>query len=129
MLFWAAATAAALALATLASAWLAGQAGGDSTLRQRFVELGYLTMPVALVSLVIGLGSRLFEPLAALGDGAPAQARQALFLIAVAWSLHLGNRILALQGVPARSRWRPLLPSMAGIGAVGLSWWAAIFGL
>ncbi|WP_200380158.1 4Fe-4S binding protein [Rubrivivax gelatinosus] len=129
MLFWAAATAAMLALATAISAWLAGQAGADGTLRSRFVELGYLTMPVALVSLVIGLGSRLFEPLQALGEAAPGHAKQALFGLAVLWSLHLGNRILALQGVPAAARWRPLLPSMAGIGAVGLSWWAAIFGL
>jgi len=119
-----------LALTTWLSAWLAGRAGGDSTLRRRFVELGYQYAPVAMVSLVIGLGGELFEMLRYFGMGSEGigYVKGVLFLASLVWSIHLGNRILARQGLNAIKRWIPLLPGLAGSLVVGLAWWPAIFG-
>lgn len=115
---------------TALAAYLAGRVGGDGTLRQRFTELGYQYAPVAMGSLIIGLGSALFEPIkeTALGPAGAQGAKAALFLLAVAWSLRLGERLLARQGVPPGRRWLPLLPGMAGSLLVGAAWWPAIFG-
>lgn len=116
---------------TAAAARLSGLMGGDGDFRQRFRELGYQYAPVAMVSLIIGLGSMLFEPLAAtpLGPAGAQGAKALLFCIGVAWSVRLGERILARQGVAARKRWLPLLPGLVGSAVVGLCWWPAIFGL
>jgi 4Fe-4S binding domain len=113
-----------LAGLTAAAAFLAGRAGADGTFRQRFTELGYQYAPVAMVSLVISLGGKLFEPLAAIN--AVHGAKGLLFLLGLLWSIYLGRRILARQGT---HRWLPLLPGLLGSLAVGLGWGPAIFGL
>ena len=115
----------ALGLLTAASAWLAGRAGAGSPFRARFVELGYQYAPVAMVSLVVGLGGALFQPL---GDLAGA-AKGMLFVAGIAWSLWLGWRILAVQGITGAARALPLVPGLVGTVAVALAWWPAIFGL
>jgi len=120
---------AVLAMTTWVAAWLAGRNGGDQTQHRRFVELGYQYTPVAMVSLVIGLGAALFEPLALLDSALPGLVKSALFLAGFAWSLWLGNRILRHQGVVAVRRWIPLLPGLSGSLFVGLAWWPGIFGL
>jgi hypothetical protein len=56
MLGFAALLTALLGGTTLASAWLSRRAGGTMGLRQRFTELGYQYAPIAMLSLVIGLG-------------------------------------------------------------------------
>lgn len=129
MLSWMAVLGAVLAALTAMAARLAGLMGGDGSFGQRFTELGYQYAPVALVSLVIGLGGMLFEPLRAtpLGAGGILAVKGALFLSGVAWSIQLGERLLARQGVPPRRRWLPLLPGLAGSCAVGFAWWPAIF--
>lgn len=121
---------AVLAALTAMAARLAGLAGSDGSFTQRFTELGYQYAPVALVSLVIGLGGMLFEPIRATPLGAEGiqMVKGALFLLGVAWSIQLGERILARQGVAFRRRWLPLLPGLAGSGIVGYAWWLAIFG-
>jgi hypothetical protein len=106
--------AALLGLLTKASSWLSGV---------RFVELGYLYAPVAMVSLVVGLGGMLFRPL---GDMAGA-AKGALFLAGIAWSLWLGWRIAAACP-PFRRAWA-LAPAALGVVAIALGWWPAIFGV
>lgn len=113
------------------SAWLSGRLGGDRTGRDRFSELAYQYAPVAMVSMIIGLGGELFEGLRLLGlDGRGiGYVKGVLFILSILWSLHLGRRILAGQGV---SGWRalpPLLPGAAGSLAVAALWWPAIFGL
>lgn len=129
MLAWMIALAALLATTTGLAAWIAGKAGGDSNFGRRFTELGYQYAPVAMVSLIIGLGAMLFEPLkeSALGVGGMQTVKAALFLGGVAWSLWLGQKILARQGVPARRRWLPLLPGLAGSLLIGACWSLAIF--
>lgn len=116
---------------TAAAARLSGLVGGDGSLRQRFTELSYQYAPVAMVSLIVGLGSMLFEPigLTPLGSTGVQGAKALLFVAGAVWSVRLGERILAHQGVPVHRRWLPLLPGLAGSALVGLAWWPAIFGL
>ena len=123
--------AAVLGFTTWFAAWLSGKQGGDRKLRERFVELGYQYTPVAMVSLVIGLGATLFESLRAVGlDSADiAWVKVALFLGGFLWSIWLGNRILGAQGVSAARRWLPLVPGVAGSLIVGAAWWPGIFGV
>ena len=116
---------------TACASLLAGQAGADGTFRSRFTELGYQYAPVAMVSLIIGLGGKLFEPLALLSQNVNGShaAKGGLFLLGLLWSVYLGERILARQGVAPIRRWIPLIPGLIGTLAVGFGWWPAIFGL
>lgn len=130
MLGVAAALTALLAATTGASAWLAGRAGGDRTFPEQFTELGYPLFPVAMVSLLVGLGGKLFTGL--VDAGVPAAVvgtvKGGLFAAGLAWSLVLAHRILARQGVAPGRRWLPMIPGGAGSLAVALAWWPAIFG-
>lgn len=129
MLFWTLAITVVLGAATAATAWLSGRVGGDSNFKKRFVELGYQFLPVAMVSLLLGLGGELFENLAYLGLGATGIGivKGLLFAGGCLWSLYLSQRLLARQGVAAMSRWLPMLPGVAGILAVGAAWYPALF--
>lgn len=109
-----------LAVTTSAAAAIAGPG-----FRARFVELGYQYAPVAMVSLVVGLGGMLFQPLGAQAGA----AKGALFVIGVIWSLWLAWRILAAQGVAPARRLAATIPGLAGTLAIALAWWPAIFGL
>jgi hypothetical protein len=129
MLGWLVLITAVLSATTLAAAWLAGRVGGVGTLSRRFVELGYQYAPVAMVSLLVGLAGGLFRNLHYLGldDGGIALVKAALFAAGALWSLYLGWRLLAAQGIPGRWRWLPLLPGATGSLAVGAAWYPAIF--
>lgn len=128
MVAWAAGTALVLSLTTLAASFLAGEAKADGSLYSRFLELGYQYAPVCLVSLVIGLGNKLFPPLAYLHPTLPALTQKLFFFAGFLWSLWLGWQILARQQLAANQRVLPLLPGVIGSVAVGLAWWVAIFG-
>ncbi|HEY0836063.1 MAG TPA: 4Fe-4S binding protein [Azospirillum sp.] len=125
MLVVMAAMTAALGALTAASAWLAGRLGAPLPFRSRFVELGYQYAPVAMVSLVVGLGGTLFEPLGTLAGA----AKGVLFVLGILWSLWLGWRILAVQGLGKAPRLLALAPGLIGTVSVALAWWPAIFGL
>jgi len=118
-----------LALTTVAAAWLSEKIGGDLDLRKRFVELGYQYAPVAMVSLVIGLGGEMFEILRFAGlDGTGiGYVKGGFFGVGLLWSVFLGYRILARQSVPASRRWLPLGPGVLGSLLVAALWWPAIF--
>jgi hypothetical protein len=122
---------AVLAALTALSSWLAGRLGADNDGRRRLLELAYAYMPVAMVSLVIGLGGKLFDALALTGLPAPAVAgiKVGLFALSVIWSFALGRRLLGVQGLAGVRRWAALVPTVAGIGVIGLAWWPAIFGV
>jgi len=128
MSVWMVGIAVLLSLTTALAAALAGRLGATGGFGQRFVELGYQYAPVAMVSLIIGLGTELFAPLEQLHAQAPGMAKGILFSVSLLWSLRLGERILSHQGVAGRQRLLPLLPGLAGSMAVGLAWWPAIFG-
>jgi len=128
--FWTLAAVVVLGLTTLLCAWLSGRCGGTPGLRQRFTELGYQYAPVAMFSLIIGLGGELFTPLANIGLGTEdvALLKGALLSAALVWSVYLGYRILQNQGVSRRGRWLSLLPGVTGSLAVASAWWPAIVG-
>lgn len=129
MLAWTLGMTALLCAATAGSAWLSGRLGGDRDFHRRFVELGYQFLPIAMVSLLLGLGGGLFSLLAAsgLGAGMTAAVKTGLFCTGGLWSLYLGERLLARQGVPARWRWLALLPGLLGSLAIGAAWYPAVF--
>lgn len=131
MLGFAVLTTAALAALTTASGWIGGRLGADLDLRRRTVELAYAYMPVAMVSLVIGLGAKLFNVISQSGvpSSTVADGKAALFALSVIWSLMLGHRLLGAQGLSGVRRWTTLIPMIVGIGLIGLAWWPAIFGL
>ena len=131
MLACAAAVSAALFALTAASSWIAGRLGADLGFRQRVVEHAYAYMPVAMVSLVIGLGGKLFDalPLAGVPASLVPATKLVLFALGMAWSLWLGRRLLGSEGLLGAKRSVALLPLLAGIGLTGLVWWPAIFGL
>jgi hypothetical protein len=82
-----------------------------------------------MVSLILGLGGELFEPLKQFGLNSQdiAYVKASLFLPSIVWSLYLGDRILCNQGVVARYRWIPLFPSVMGSLILALAWWPALF--
>ena len=123
--------AAVLTLLTALSSGLSGRLGADLDGRRRFVEQAYAYMPVAMVSLVVGLGGELFDALAQAGlpMRAVALVKVALFALGMVWSIALGRRLLGAQGLAGLRRCLALLPLLAGVGLVGLAWWPAIFGL
>lgn len=114
---------------TSLSAWLSGRAGGDVSNKQRFTELGYQYAPVAMVSLILGLGAELFEPLRLLGLESQhlAAIKASLFVPAILWSIYLGDRILSRQGLKKNIRWLPLIPGIVGSVLVAFAWWPALF--
>ncbi len=118
-----------LGLTTAFAAWLARRQGGARGFRPAFVELGYQYAPVAMVSLVLGLGAALFEPLSALDPALPGLVKGTLFAAGLLWSLWLGDRILKGQGLTGGRRWLPALPGILGSLAVGAAWWPGVFGV
>ncbi|MBI3756052.1 MAG: 4Fe-4S binding protein [Deltaproteobacteria bacterium] len=85
-------------------------------------RLGYLYAPVALVSLVLGLGLILFQSLGDLGlqRGTVKMIQGVFFLGGGVWSFYLA---LKLHGA-----WNPaMIPSILGIGFVALAWYKVLF--
>jgi len=134
MTFFAVILTAVLFSATYISAFLSHKsskkAHAKDTLHSRAVELGYQFAPVAMVSLILGLGAELFTPLQVLlSTEQIGWLKGILFVMSLIWSTHLGNKILAHQGVKKHNRWLPLLPSVAGSSVVAFAWWPALFGI
>ena len=121
----------ALTISTYIAAWLSGKLGGDKNLSQRFVELGYQYAPVAMVSLIIGLGGELFESMRYLGFESEqiGYTKGLLFVASLIWSIYLGDKILARQGLKIKQRLLPHIPGVAGSVLVGLAWSPAILGI
>ncbi|HEY4344505.1 MAG TPA: 4Fe-4S binding protein [Parvibaculum sp.] len=130
MMGWALLLAAGLFVATGVSAWLAGRFGSADAFATRFVELGYQFAPAAMVSLLIGLGGKLFDT--AVAAGIPASEvgalKAALLGGAVIWGLVLATRILSRQGVSPRGRIAALVPGLIGSLFIAFCWWPAVIG-
>ncbi|HET7307487.1 MAG TPA: 4Fe-4S binding protein [Gammaproteobacteria bacterium] len=122
---------AVLTICTSISARIAGWLGADGTPQQRFVELAYQYMPVAMVSLVIGLGGDLFQSfeLAGMSAAMVAAIKALLFAGSLAWSIGLGHRLAGGQGLAGARRWAALAPCVIGSLMIGVAWWPAIFGV
>lgn len=122
--------AALLSACTGIGSWLSGLLGGDKTFGERFLELAYQYLPVAMVSLVLALGSELFGLLQE-GIGArPVLVIQILlYALGLLWSLRIGYRILQNQGLVGARLMLALTPGLAGCAIAGLIWWPALFGI
>jgi len=118
-----------LTITTAASSWLAGYfADKNLSFRGRFIELGYQYAPIAMISLIIGLGAKLFELLTFIGmtTNQIAYLKVTLFTLSLIWSLRLSYKILANQGINRSIRWIPMMPGVIGSSIVGLAWWPAL---
>jgi hypothetical protein len=122
---------AALSVLTAASSWLSGRLGADRRFGTRFVEQAYAYMPVAMVSLVIGLGSELFQILPSLGLPVTLIpiVKLTLFALSTIWSLALGRRLLRVEGLSGSRQLVSLLPLAVGVCLIAAAWWPAIFGI
>ncbi|MGH8428584.1 MAG: 4Fe-4S binding protein [Gammaproteobacteria bacterium] len=129
MLATAVAFAIALSACTALGSWIAGRLGADGGFRSRFLELAYQFLPVAMVSLVLGLGSELFALLQhGIGAEPTRYLELALFVAGLLWSLIIGRRLLQRQGLAGTRLSLALLPTVLGCAAAGLAWWPALFG-
>ncbi len=103
--------------------WLAGRLGAVGSQRERFVALGYQFAPVAMVSLLLGLGGELFS-----GLPSPWAMEVKLGLLAAAalWGVLLGYRILATFQLVGGRTFIALIPGAIGGIAVACAWWPAL---
>jgi Polyferredoxin len=118
-----------LSALTALTAWMAGKLGGSRSFGQRFLELGYQFAPIAMVSLLVGLGGGLFKTMVDIGLPADLVAlfKAGLFVGGVIWSVWLAWRILVRQGVTGLRVLPTLVPGAMGTMAVAAAWWPAIF--
>jgi hypothetical protein len=105
------------------STGLAGRLGARGERRQRYIELGYQFAPVAMVSLLLGLGGELFNNL-------PQQSiiwvKLILLAGAFSWSVALGWRILRNQGLNPVASLLSMIPGITGITLIVAGWWPAV---
>jgi len=108
-----------LFLLTLLSAFMLR---GKEEVMTKVVRLGYLYTPVALISLVLGLGLILFQSLVSLSLNKETvhTIQWALFTGGGIWSLYLAARFHGLFS-PA------MIPNILGIGLVAAAWNMALF--
>lgn len=85
-------------------------------------RLGYLYAPIALVSLVIGLGLILFQSLGAFGlsRGSIQMIQGVFFAGGGIWSFYLAFRLIGGLSLA-------ITPHIFGIGLVALAWYKALF--
>lgn len=117
-------TAALFALNALA-AWIAGKFGASGRFHDRLVPIGYQIAPVAMVSLLLGLGIELFAFLPPSMAGA---IKVACLALAVGWSVWLGWRILRSLQLDGLRCAIALLPGLVASFAIAAAWWPAIVG-
>ncbi|MBF0180259.1 MAG: 4Fe-4S binding protein [Magnetococcales bacterium] len=117
-----------LSATTALSARLA-QALAGGNWRDHFVALGYQYAPVAMISLLLGLGGELFKALLWLGTSMSEinQVKMGIFYFALFWSGHLGWSILGHIGIPARWRLMPMATGLLGSLLIGYFWKRALF--
>ncbi|QSX37730.1 4Fe-4S binding protein [Shewanella sedimentimangrovi] len=96
-----------------------------------YVELAYQYMPVAMVSLLIGLGGKIFELLGLVGLGSNGilTIKLVLFGISLLWSLWLGWRIQTVQEVPLGRKVPGQIVGTLTSLFIAACWWPAIFGI
>ncbi len=99
--------------------------------KEGFIQLAYQYMPIAVCSLLIGIGGELFKLLAVIGmDAGQIQVLKGIIMaVCLLWSFHLGNTILANQGLALGRRIAPLIPGVLGSSIIALIWCTAILGL
>lgn len=122
MLFWMAAGSALMAGVTALVVRLSRRSiAAPDSFSQRFTELGYALAPVAMISLLIGLGGAIFA-----FAGALAPVMKILLLaLSVLWSTRLFGQILHSQG--AERPVMALCAAFVGSALIACLWWPALF--
>lgn len=117
-----------LSILTAIATKIALRFSANSGFRKSFIELSYQYAPVAMVSLIIGLGGGLFDLLAPFNELLPFITKASFFIIGMIWSMYLGNSILKNLGI---KQYKLLIniPSFLGSVFIGWLWWIAIFGV
>jgi len=115
---------------TLMASKIAARVNDSQSSSEWFVQLAYQYMPIAMGSLLIGLGGELFNLLGLLGLNVDMikNAKLILIVVCLQWSYYLGYKILCNQGMSKRRCIGPLIPGMVGSTAVAVIWYTAIFG-
>lgn len=129
MLFWIAAVAVCLSAFTACAAYLVGRSENDNSFGRRFVLLGYQFIPVAMISMILGLGGSLFTSLGSIGISSQAisSLKFSLFLLGAVWSLYLAHKIIGNMRVVATARIVAMVPGFLGTLAISTAWYPAIF--
>lgn len=121
-----------LSLCTLLSSYLVARFSCDhsQSLKIRFTELAYQFAPVAMCSIILGLGEGLFTGFHHLGVSAfiISAIKGSLLCASMLWSIYLGERLIARQGVAGIYRYIALLPAAMGSLIMGIVWSPAILG-
>lgn len=118
-----------LSICTAISVYIAK---GSKHFKKHFTELAYQFAPVAMISIIIGLGDKLFSECTLWGIHPIflSVIKGLLLLLSIVWSIFLGNELLKKQNIFSSFRRRvALIPGIFGSFLIGLSWWPAIFGL
>jgi len=120
-----------LSLCTALSAYIAGFWQKKYSFKNRFIELGYQFTPVAMLSIIISLGDKLFSELHLLGMHSTLLSiiKGTLLAFSMLWSLHLSRKLLLQQGIKGLGNFFSILPGSLGTFLVGIAWWPAIFGI
>ncbi len=92
-----------------------------------FLELGYQYAPIAMVSLIVGLGNDLFVHIAQSSFEIALFVKSGLFLIGLLWSLCLGWKISFPFEENSYIRIYKLLPTYLGTVIIAICWGLAIF--
>jgi hypothetical protein len=108
------------------SSYLSIKAGVQKPFKRVFSELGYLYAPVAMVSLIIGLGGELFKPLDLIHPEFANILKITLFVGSFVWSIYLGFKILNKQFMLKRYTITPLIPAFIGCTVIFIAWMPAI---
>lgn len=128
MLLWMLASLTALSGATLLTSWQLKRITKSQTIKYYFTVLGYQFMPVAMVSIVIGLGAQLFSTLTVFGvtHTVVASIKLALLVASALWSIYLGIKLIKPYQLTSFQQCRLLLPCIIADCLIVLAWWPAI---
>ena len=93
----------------------------DKSIMEKVSIIGYTYTPVALLSLILGLGAELFSlsHLVGLGDGTVKVIKLLILSVGVIWSLYLSYRLTNRQLLPQ-------IPNTIGVALVAWAWYAVI---
>lgn len=99
-------------------------------IKERFIRLGYVYAPVAMMSIVIGLGEKLFGFFVVHGvsDTSSGVIKGVLLLSGLVWSIYIAWIQTGKLSGNSGSRLIAMLPLIIGIICIVMAWYPSIFG-
>ncbi|WP_299011426.1 4Fe-4S binding protein [uncultured Shewanella sp.] len=131
MLLCAIAVTLTLSITTSLSAWCTTKLGSNTPFSQLFIHYGYQLAPVAMISIIIGLGATLFNTLTNFGFSPLSIEiiKSVLLILAWLWGIKIGYQQIKHQGLSNAALWLAITPNIIGALLLTLAWWPAIFGV